>query len=446
MRILIAGAGEVGFHLAKLLARENQDIVIIDKDENRLEYAENHLDVFTLKGDATCPRMLRDAKIEKTDLLIAVTSTEAHNIAICIIGKQMGAKNTVSRVSNTEFFNKDSGVHLHDLGIDFMISPERLAANEIERLVKRIEFTDSFEFDDGLLHLIGIHLQKSSPVVGKRISETEYLNPDLDFIPVAIKRKNFTIIPRKDHYFEEDDFVYFIAKEEGLKILASISGNKKVTPKNIMILGGSRIGEKTARKMAEKYNVKIIEQDKNKCYELSESLDNVLVINGDVRNVELLEEENIENIDIFIAVTGTSATNIMSCLVAKAHGVEKTIALVENIDYINLSQKIGVDTMINKKLIAASSIFRHIRSGEVLSLANLHGVDAEILEFKATSNSKVTKKLIKDLNFPKKSLIGGVIRNGEGFITQGSFQIEENDHVVVFAMQEQISEVEQFFK
>jgi trk system potassium uptake protein len=446
MRIIIAGAGEVGFHLARLLSNELQDIVIIDRDAERLEYAEGHLDVYTLKGDATCPRMLRDAKIDKTDLLIAATSTEAHNIAICIIGKKMGAKRTIARISNAEFLKKDSGVYLKDLGIDFMISPEMLAANEIERLVKRIAFTDSFEFDNGELHLVGIRLEENSPIINKKVSETSELNPNIDFIPVAIKRRSSTIIPRGDNYFEKDDFVYFISKSIGLEIISMLTGKPKQKTQNIMILGGSRTGVKAAKKLAGKYKVKLIESDAQKCYELSDELDDVLVINGDGRNVELLEEENIENMDIFIAVTGTSATNIMSCLVAKAHGVQKTIAMVENIDYINLSQRVGIDTMINKKLIAASNIFRHIREGEVLSLANLHGVDAEILEFRAKPGSKILKASIKDLNFPKNAIIGGVVRNEVGYITQGAFQVEEDDHVVVFAMQEAISQVENFFK
>lgn len=446
MRIVIAGAGEVGFHLAKLLAKELQDIVIIDQDAERLEYAESHLDVITLKGDATCPRMLRDAKIEKTDLLIAATSTEAHNIAICIIGKKMGAKRTISRISNSEFLNKDSGVYLKDLGIDFMISPEKLAAKEIERLVKRIAFTDSFEFDNGLLHLVGIRLGNSSPLINKKISETTHLNPHLDFIPVAIKRRTLSIIPKGDTYFEEGDFVYFISKLSGLEIIQSLTGIVKLKVQNIMILGGSRIGVKAAKALSQKYKVKLIEQNAQKCYELADELDDVLIINGDGRSVELLEEENIDNMDVFIAVTGTSATNIMTSLVAKSHGVKKTIALIENIDYINLSQRVGIDTIINKKLIAASNIFRHIREGEVLSLANLHGVDAEILEFRAKPGSKILKAPIKNLGFPKGAIIGGVIRNGEGFITQGAFQVEEDDHVVVFALDEDIQKVENFFK
>ena len=446
MRIVIAGAGDVGIHLAKLLAQEKQDTIIIDKNASRLQYVENHLDVFTIKGDATCPLVLKEAKVERASLFIAVTSTEAHNITSCILAKKMGARQTISRISNAEYLNKETGMDLQELGIDFMISPERLAANEIKRLVSRNAFTDSFEFDGGQLHLVGIHLEVLSPLVGKQLEETSYLNPDSNFIPVAIKRKMSTIVPRKSTYFEEDDYVYFISKKEGVEEISKLSGRAKLKSNGVMILGGSRIGVKTATSLANKYNVKIIEQDEKKCFEITDKVENVLVINGDGRDVELLREEDIGEMGIFIAVTGSSSTNIMACLVAKAQGVSKTIALVENIDYIQLSQMVGIDTMINKKLIAASNIFRHVRKGEVLSLTNLHGVDAEVLEFRVSEKSKVAKKPIRDLHFPKGAIIGGVIRNNQGMITLGDFQVEVGDHVVVFAMSECIAKVEDFFK
>ncbi|MCD8528642.1 MAG: Trk system potassium transporter TrkA [Chitinophagales bacterium] len=446
MRIVIAGAGDVGIHLAKLLAHEKQDTIIIDQDADRLQYVENHLDVFTIKGDATCPKILKEAKIDKTELFIAATSTEANNITSCIMAKKMGAKQTISRINNNEYLNKDSDLDLHDLGIDFMISPERLAAKEIQRLVSRHAFTDSFEFDEGKLHLLGIHLEAQSPLVGKQIEETAHLNLHNSFLPVAIKRKMHTIIPRKNTYFEIDDFVYFISKKESLDDIAKLSGRPKLKNNNIMILGASRIGVKTAKSLSKHYQIKLIEQDQKKCFDATDVLPNVLVIHGDGRDVELLKEEDISDMGIFIAVTGSSSTNIMACLVAKAHGVSKTIALVENEDYIQLSHMVGIDTMINKKYIAASNIFRHIRKGEVLSLTNLHGVEAEVLEFKVNKNSKVAKKPIRELDFPKNARIGGVVRNGVGMVTLGDFQIEEGDHVVVFAMNESIQKVENFFK
>ena len=445
MRIVIAGAGEVGFHLAKLLAIEKQDIVIIDLDNERLEHAENHLDVITLKGDATCPKVLYEANMERTELFIAVTSTEAHNITCCLLAKKMGALRTISRVRNANYLSEKNLTYFHELGIDSMVSPERLAAAEIKRLVKRAHFTDSFEFDNGILHLVGIQLERGSPLIGKMLIDTKHLNPNLDFLPVGIKRNQQTIIPRGGTYLEEGDFVYFISKKEGLEKIVPLTGKEKFNAKNVMIVGGSNMGITTAENLSKDYSVKLIEGDQQKCFEITDSIKDVLVIHGDARDVELLEEENIENMDIFIAVTGNSATNIMSCLVAKSHGVRKTIALVENIDYINLSQMIGIGTMINKKIIAASNIFRYIRSGEVLSLANIYGVDAEVLEFNAKPNTKILKGPIKELGFPKGAIIGGVIRNGLGFITLGDFQIEENDHVVVFCMHDVISKVEHFF-
>ncbi|MEZ4979481.1 MAG: Trk system potassium transporter TrkA [Chitinophagales bacterium] len=446
MRIVIAGAGEVGVHLAKLLAQEKQDTIIIDRDADRLQYVENHLDVFTIKGDATCPLVLQEAKIEKASLFIAVTSTEAHNITSCIMAKKMGAKQTVSRINNAEYLNKTSGLDLKDLGIDFMISPERLAAKEIKRLMVKSSFTDSFEFDEGKLQLVGIHLEKNSPLIGKQLQETAHLNPNSDFITVAIKRMATTIIPRRETYFEEGDFVYFITKKAGTANISQLSGMPELKNKNIIILGGSRVGVKTAESLADKYNIKIFEIDPKKAFDITDRLQNVLVIQGDGRDVELLKEENIDETGTFIAVTGSSSTNIMACLVAKAYGVRKTIALVENVDYIQLSHMVGIDTMINKKLIAASNIFRHIRKGDVLSLTNIHGVDAEVLEFKVNSKSKVIRKPIRDLGFPKGGIIGGVIRNGNPMITLGDFQIEEDDHVVVFAMKECIQKVEEYFK
>lgn len=445
MRIVIAGAGDVGIHLAKLLAQEKQDTIIIDKNAERLQYIESHLDVFTIKGDATCPLILKEAKVEKAALFIAVTSTEAHNITSSILAKKMGAKQTISRISNAEYLNKETGLDLTELGIDFMISPERLAAKEIKRLVTRNAFTDTFDFDEGKLQLVGIHLEKLSPLVGKQVEETAYLNPESNFIPVAIKRKTNTIIPRKNTYFEEDDFVYFVSKNDGIDEISKLSGRSKLKSNSVMILGASSVGIKTAASLADKHNVKIIEQDQKKCFEVTDRLPNALIIHGDGRDVELLKEEDIQDMGIFIAVTGSSSTNIMACLVAKAQGVTKTIALVENVDYIQLSHMVGIDTMINKKFIAASNIFRHIRKGEVISLTNIHGVDAEVLEFNVNANSKVAKKPIRSLNFPKGAIIGGVIRNEEGMITLGDFQIEENDHVVVFAMNDCIQKVEEFF-
>ncbi|MFY0688973.1 MAG: Trk system potassium transporter TrkA [Cyclobacteriaceae bacterium] len=446
MRIIIAGAGDLGFHLAKLLAQEEQDIVLIDQDESVLEYAANHLDVATLKGSSSSVRTLEEANVAKADLLIAVTSIEEINITTAIMGKRLGAKRTVARVSNIEFLHQRERLNLKEVGIDEIISPESLAAREIKRLLKETALTDTFEFEKGCLSLVGISIDKESQLCEKSLTETAYLNPNHDFTTVAILRDNETIIPHGHNKFMVNDHAYFIAEPTGVNKIVDLAGKDRSTMKNLMILGGSRIGLHTAKTLSKKYNIKLIERDKEKCFQLADELPDTMVINGDGRDMELLKEEGIENMDAFIAVTGNSETNIISCLVAKQEGVPKTIALVENVDYIHLSQSIGVDTMINKKLIAASFIFRYIRKGQVVSLTSVHGVDAEVLEFEVSEGCKILDHELRNLKFPATAIIGGVIRGNKGHTVRGNFRFEPKDRVVVLSRPECIHEVERYFK
>ncbi|MDP4681011.1 MAG: Trk system potassium transporter TrkA [Cyclobacteriaceae bacterium] len=446
MRIIIAGAGDVGFHLAKLLAIEAHDINIIDIDSEKLQYISNHLDVNTIRGSSTSFKILDEAQIAKADLLIAVTESESTNISTCIIGKNLGAKKTIARIVNTEFLNRREVLDLKNIGIDEIISPESLAAKEIKKLLKETALTDTFEFEKGILSMVGVTIDEDSELLNQSLAETAYLNPERNFNTVAILRDNETIIPHGENKFQLNDHAYFITQPDGLKRVMNLSGKKRTEVKNIMILGGSKIGIQTAAQLSGKYKIKLIELNKEKCFELADRLPDTLIINGDGRDVELLLEEGIQNMDAFIAVTGNSETNIISSLVAKNNNVKKTIALVENIDYIHLSQNIGVDTMINKKLIAASFIFRHIRKGEILDLTSIHGVDGELLEFEVKPDSKILDLAIKDLDFPRNAIIGGVIRNNKGITVRGSFTFQEKDRVVVLSKPECIRKVEGFFK
>lgn len=446
MRIIIAGAGDLGFHLAKLLAYEEQDIVLIDQDNAVLEHASNHLDVHTIKGSSTSISILEEANVEKADLLIAVTSIEDTNITTASIGKTLGAKRTVARVSNIEFLHQREKCDLRKIGIDEIISPESLAAREIKRLLKESALTDTFEFEKGMLSLIGITVDENSELKDKTLTETAYLNPDHNFTTIAILRDNHTIIPHGDNKFQLNDHAYFIAEPNGIERVMSLAGKERIDIKNIMILGGSKVGINTARQLSKKYNIKLIEQDKEKCFTLADSLTDTMIINGDGRDIDLLREEGIDRMDAFIAVTGNSETNIISSLVAKNNGVNKTIAAVENMDYIHLSQSIGVDTLINKKLIAANFIFRYIRKGQVLNLTSIHGVDAEILEFEVHPDSKILEQELRNLDFPKTAIIGGVIRKGTGHTVRGSFHFQPKDRVVVLSKSECIHKVESFFK
>jgi len=448
MKIIIAGAGEVGFHLAKLLSFESQEITLLDTKKESLVYAIDHLDIRVIKGDATSIAVLNDAKIETSDLFIAVTSSETTNITACVLAKQLGARRTIARISNTEFIDHKDIVGFSKFGIDELISPESLAASEIELLLNQYGFNDSYQFEEGALTMLSLRLSRTATFVEKTVKEAAKSFPELHFVPIAIQRfgTQYTIIPRGDTQFKEGDKVVFITSKGGDEELFELSGRVKLDIRNIMILGGSKIGLKTAKDLCQsKFNVKIVESNKENAFELADELPNALVINGDGRNAELLEEENISNMDAFIAVTGNSETNIMSCLVAKSKGVKKTIALVENMDYYQLSHSIGIDTLINKKLLAANNIFRFIRKGEVVAMTKLNNMNAELLEFEVKQQSKITNKLIKDLDFPRSAIIGGVIRNGEGMIPLGSFKIEAGDRVVVCCLPRSITEVEKFF-
>lgn len=448
MKIIIAGAGEVGVHLAKLLSFESQSITLIDIDRESLEHADAHLDILVVHGDSTSIAVLKDSKVSETDLVIAVTSSETTNITVCVLAKQLGAKRTIARISNTEFIEKKDEVGFTKLGIDELISPEFLASNEIELLLSQSAFNENFEFEDGALTMIGLNLSRTSAFVGKTVQEMALVYPELQFVPIALQRygTQYTIIPRGNTQFKEGDQVYFVTVEKGEDQIFKLSGKSKQEIKDVMILGGSKIGYKTAKELCKnKFKVKLIEKDKEKAFEIADDIPGCLVINGDGRDVDLLTEESIEDMDAFISVTGNSETNIMSCLVAKSKGVKKTIALVENIDYFQLSHFIGIDTLINKKLLAANNIFRYVRKGEVVAMMKLNNMNAELLEFKVFSHSKVCNKKIKDLDFPVSAIIGGVVRNGEGIIALGDFEIKQGDRVVVCCLPQSIGKVEKLF-
>jgi len=448
MKIIIAGAGEVGFHLAKLLSFESQDITLIDNKKSNLNIAENQLDIKTIEGDSASISVLKEANVDKSDLVVSLTTSETTNFTTCFLAKQLGAKRTIARISNAEFIDNHLDIDFDSIGIDELISPENLATEEIKLLIHESAFTSSHDFEGGILKMMGVKLQKKAPFVGKTVMESASVFPGVHFMPIALKKEGTekTIIPRGDTVFCEGDQVYFITDKKGLKELYDLLGTIKQNIENVMILGAGRIGFKLAKDLSnEGLNIKIIEINKEKANHLAEELSDVMMINVDGRNVDLLVEENLNNMDAFIATTGNSETNIMSCLMAKSKKIKKTIALVDNMDYFNLSQSIGIDTLINKKLLAANDIFRFVRNGDIVELAKLNNMDAEIVEFNVSDKSKVLNKKIVDLDFPREAIIGGVIRDNEGVIALGDFVIQYGDRVLVCSTPEVLSKVESLF-
>ncbi len=445
MKIIIAGVGDVGYHLAKQLSSADHDISIIDIDEAHVEKAGSSTDVMSIHGSSTSIRILKEAKVEQTDLLVAVTSVESININTAILAKKLGAKKTIARVSSAEYVSDENLDMIKSLGIDYLIYPEELAAIEIAKLLERSAATDIVEIENGKLLVIGIKIENNNPIINLTMRQLAEMHQSTFFRISVIQRGTQTIIPSGNDTFMVNDQIFVITHQDSVEDIMKIVGKENVRIDNVMILGGGRIGRKAAKLLEDKINVKLIESNSEKTIELADYLRKTLVIQGDGRDIDLLAQEAIIDMDAFVAVTADAETNIITCLMAKHLGVSKTIAQVDNVDYVPLTQTIGLDSLINKKLIAANIISRFIRKANIISAVTIPGIDAEVLEYVVKSGSSITKKPVKNLKFPKSAIIGGYIRDNKGYIAVGDTVFQNDDKVVVFALPEAISRVEDFF-
>ncbi|MGL4363602.1 MAG: Trk system potassium transporter TrkA [Bacteroidales bacterium] len=445
MNIIIAGAGEVGTHLARLMSEESHSIYIIDPSEERLHAVEASADVITIVGSTTSFEVLAKANVTKADLLIAVTPSEDTNIVTCMLGKKLGAKQTIARVDHNEYLDDENRNTFVNAGIDNMFYPEKIAASEIVNLLGQTSTSEYIEFANGKLLMMVFRLEEGAPIIGKTVLEATIDFKKLEYRIIAINRNEKTVIPRRFDEFQAGDQLHVMTTRAGMKEMLELSGKENIDVHNLMILGGSRVGSKVVEELERRMNIKIIEQNKEHCHKLAERFQNAMIINGDGRNTELLVDEGVNKTDAFVAVTGSSETNILSCLLAKQMGVQRTIAEVENLDYIQLAESIGIDTIINKKLITAGHIFK-FTSGDIHGVKHLTGSDAEVFEFMAKENCKASKVQIKDLDFPKNAIIGGVVRGGKGIIATGSTEIQENDLVIVFALDVETPQIGEYFR
>ena len=447
MKIIIAGAGEVGSYLAKMLSNENHSITVIeDKQTDNLIALGNSLDILTVEAYAASINVLKENKIEKTDLFIAVTPYETENITAALIAKQLGAKKTAARVDSIEYMQNNNPKFFENIGIDTLIYPELLAAKEVGSILRNSGISDVFEFSESKLNLFIVRVEKDAPIIGKTLIELSESFDSLNFRAVAISRDQKTIIPRGNDQFHLNDFVYFISTTEHVEKIKNFAGKESFEIKNVMILGGNKIAKKIALELENYYNLKLIEPDKEKAIKIADELDKTLVVNIKNQNIEYLIDEGIKEMDVFIGATGNSETNILSCVLAKQLGVKHTIAEVENIDYIDLANKLGIESVINKKLLAASHIYRHTTTGNISSVQCLTGTTAEILEFIVPKNAKITRKPLKEIKFPKSAIIGGIVRSKEHLIATGECKIEANDRVIVFCLPEAIKQTGKIFK
>ncbi len=446
MRIIVAGAGEVGTHLAKMLSNEKHEVVVIDPDEGKTGFIEQSFDLLTVRGSATSFEILRKAGAGKCDLFIAVAPLEDTNITAAILARRLGAKRTIARIDSSEYLTARNKEHFISMGIDYLIYPERIVSREIITLLNKTSTTDFVDYAGGKLSMYVIKLEDKAPVISKSLIDIAKKNIRLEFRAVAITRKGVTIIPRGCDQFLPDDLVYVITSPAGVNEIMKYSGKEDFRVRDMMILGGSRTGIRTAMDFEHSCNIKLIEIDREKCSRINEYVDDTLVIHGDGRDIDLLRETGIGNMDAFIAVTGSSEVNILSCLMAKKLGVRKVICEVENFEYISLAENMGLDTIINKKVSTASRIFRFTMGDVVSSIKCLTGTDAEILEYVAKPGSLITQGPVKNLDLPRDAVIGGVIRGKSSFIVHGNTQVRPGDTVIVFALPSAIYKIGRYFK
>ena len=444
MKIIIAGAGAVGTHLAKMLSDERHDIVLMDAEEERLSNLDSNFDLMTIAARPTSINSLKDAGVADADLFVAVTPEESTNITSCMLAHSLGAKKTVARIDNYEYLQPKNKEFFKNLGIDSLIYPEMLAAKEIADGLHLSWIRQWWEFSGGALVMLGVKLRENALILNTPIYQLKKEQP---YHIVAIKRLGETIIPGGFDELLADDIVYFMTSKRSLSYIRKITGKEAyATIHNVMMMGGSRIAMRATQLISDDMSVKIIDNDLNRCHWLTDMVDdNVMVINGDGRDFELLNDEGISEVDAFVALTDNSETNILACLAAKRMGVVKTIAEVENIDYIGMADSLDIGAIINKKKIAASYIYQLLLDADVENVKCLTFANADVAEFVVKENARVTRTLVKDISLPKGATIGGLVRDDEGILVTGNTQIMAGDHVVVFCLSSMIKRVEKYF-
>lgn len=445
MKIIISGAYTIGSYLARLLSRNKQDIVLMDECSENLEKISNEADLLTMEGSTTSIKNLKEAGAEDADLFIAVTPDESKNIAACVLAHQLGAKKTVARVDNPEYVEPSNQELFHQMGVSSIIYPELLAAKDIINGLKMSWVRQRWDVHDGALVMLGIKLRESCEILDRPLKEIS--GPDDPYHVVAIKHNDETIIPGGNDTLQLYDLAYFMTTKQYIPYVRKIVGKEHyVDVQNVIFMGGGKTAARAVRMLPEYMHAKIIEQDPTRCEELNNILDeDTLVINGDGRDIGLLQEEGIRNTQAFVSLTSNAETNILACLTAKRMGVRKTVAAVENFDYVGTAESLDIGTIINKKAVAASHIYQMMLDANVENIKFLMSVNADVAEFVPSPDAKITRKVVRELNLPRGVTIGGLVRNGEGMLVSGNTQIEAGDSVVVFCYNVDMKKVEKLF-
>jgi len=445
MRIIIIGAGEVGYYLAKRLISEDHNVTIIEQNQERYRRATETLDAIVIHDNGSSPQVMSNAGVLTADVLLAVSGSDDTNILACIIAKKMGVKRCLARIHSEEFSHSKSIITGKDIGIDLLIHPERTAADAIIRLVEQSSASKLVTFEDDRLQIISLIIKENSPIANLTLEEVASRNQNIPFLCLGLYRDEKTIIPRGKNIYQSGDVAYFIAREEDITNLARIVGYPRNEQQQIMILGAGRLGRMVAAVLSREMNVKLIEENRETAEEVAVDLLDTLVLHGDGTDVDFLTSERIGDIDCLVAVSGSEKTNLLSGLLAKHLGVKRVIIHVTTNEYIPVMDKIGIDAVVSKNVETVNAIMRYIRRGNVIAVSLFENIKAEAIELIPRTDSDVTKHPIKDLDLPEDMIIGAVIRQSNIIIPNGNTQILPDDKVVVFLKPALIQKVEKYF-
>jgi len=445
MKIVIIGAGEVGLFLAKRLSYEKHDLVIIDVDPEKCAYAQEALDVSVIQGNASSQSVLKEAGLESADMLIAASGIDEINVLACMVASKMGVKRKIARVRNPDYYDESSILKPQDVGVDLFIHPEEEVITEITRLLMRASASEVIEFENGKILMVGLKLDANCPNLNKPLKDIGSDKERENFRVVAMLKGEKTIIPTGNDYFNKNDQIFVVTKKETLPQVLSLTGKTDQKLDKIMILGGGKIGRGLAERLEKMIDVILIESNREKSVKLASQLKRTAVFQADGTEIDILAREGILNMDAFVAVTSDDETNIISCLLAKHLGIQKTIALVNKSTYLPLMPAIGIDSTVNVRISTASAILRFIRRGSILSAATFHGIDAEVIEFEIKKANKITGKSLRQLGLPEGALIAAIVRGDEVFVPYGNSSMEFGDKVIVFALPKAIPSIEKRF-
>jgi trk system potassium uptake protein TrkA len=447
MRVVVVGAGEVGFHLAERLSRENQDVVLIESDPERADFAGQQLDIQTVVGNGASLSVLEKARVKGARTLLAVTSRDEVNLIACLAAKRLGVEYTVARISNPEYYTRGSVLSREQMGIDLMVNPERECARETFQLLKTPAITDVSDFADGRVQLIGLKVKEGAPVAGRRIADLRaQVTGGYHYVTAAIRRNGRTQVPTADSTIEAGDQIYLLAPTREIPDVPPLAGYDRFRLRRVMIAGGSPEGLFLAELLEDNgIGCTVIDRDRRRCLELAEHLPRSLVMHGDATDLELLEMEGVSGIDGFVAATGNDETNLLSSLVAKSAGANNVISLIHKFEYLQLVPRVGIDSSVSPRISAVNAILRHVRKGRVMTVASLSGIDAEAIEYKVHEGSAIAGKALKDVRFPKAGVIGTIIRGDQIILPKGVDVVLPGDEVIVFAMPSAIPDIEKLF-